>query len=278
MPVIDPVSGSAPPDGPCGWAVDTTCVPGWDALPAGIRVAATDWATYILWALSGRQFGACSVTVRPCGPTCGNNFGYLTFPVNSGGSAGGMGPWMVPWIDNGLWRNCGCAGGCSCSARCEVALPGPVVTIDEVQVDGITLPVDAYRLDHVRSIPVLVRIDGECWPECQDMDAGIDEPGSFAITYQRGTAVPHAGTLAAGQLAGEFAKACQGGDCVLPQQLASLTRNGVEVQVVDPASLLEDGLTGIANVDLWIRAVNPARRPMRSRVMSPDIPGPRWAI
>lgn len=281
MPVINPapqVVPVVPGDGPCAWPVNTTCVPGWDDYPADVQEAATDWATYILWALSGRQFSPCPVTIRPCGPRCTGPNGYLTWPVNAGSVTGGNPPWMIPWIDNGLWRNCGCTGGCSCKATCEVALPGPVAQIDEVIVDGVVVPESAYRLDILKGIPVLVRTDGECWPECQDMDANLDEAGSFGITYRQGVAVPVAGQLAAGQLAGEFAKACSGADCVLPQQLASLSRNGVEVTVLDPAQLDELGLTGIANVDLWIRAVNPARRAQRSRVYSSDIQGPRYTL
>ena len=281
MPVINPIAQVVPVipgDGPCGWTVNTTCVPGWDDYPADVQQAATDWATYVLWALSGRQFAPCPVTIRPCGPRCSGPNGYFTWPVNAGSVTGGNPPWMIPWIDNGLWRNCGCTGGCSCKATCEVALPGPVASIDEVIVDGVTLPESAYRLDVLKGIPVLVRIDGECWPECQDMDAQLDESGSFGITYRQGVAVPVAGQLAAGQLAGEFAKACSGADCMLPQQLASLSRNGVEVTVLDPAQLDELGLTGIANVDLWIRAVNPARRAQRSRVYSSDIQGPRYTL
>lgn len=279
MPVINPIleTGVPPADGPCDWLIDVTCVENWDTFPPTVQAAAQSWATYILWALTGRQFGACPVTVRPCGPKCQGPNGYLTFPVNAGASGAGF-PWMVPWIDNGVWRNCGCAGGCTCSADCEVRLLGPVAGIEEVRVDGIVLDPTAYRLDFDRATPVLVRTDGECWPECQDMNAGTDEVGSFAVTYLYGTAVPMSGRLAAGMLAGEFAKACAGAECALPQQLASLTRNGVDVQVVDPTSFLEDGLTGIANVDLWIRAVNPARRPQRSRVFSPDITGPRISL
>ena len=28
----------------------------------------------------------------------------------------------------------------------------------------------------VRSVAVLVRTDGECWPDCQDMDLDLTEP------------------------------------------------------------------------------------------------------
>ena len=280
MPAINPVvPGAVFPleEGPCSWPLDLSCVADWASFPPAVQSAAQAWSTYILWALTGRRYGPCSITVRPCGPRCLGLSGYLTFPVALGTTSGSGAPWMIPWIDNGLWRNCGCTGGCTCSATCEIALPGPVAVIDEVQVDGVILPSSSYRLDMMKGIPVLVRTDGECWPDCQDMDADVGEPGSFAITYQRGTPVPRAGQIAAGILAGEFAKNCQGADCQLPQQLASLSRNGVEVTVVDPASLLENGLTGIAQVDLWIRSVNPTRKAQRSRVYSPDMMGPRFA-
>lgn len=280
MPVVNqviPSPAESTEEGPCNWPIELACVPEWATYPPGVQSAAASWAVYILWALTGRQYGPCSVSLRPCSAKCGNVGGYVSFPVGLGGTTGGMGPWVIPWIDNGVWRNCGCTGGCSCKAPCEVMIPGPVAFIDEVRVDGAVVPSTAYRLDSYRGIPVLVRIDGECWPECQDVESDIDEPGAFSIMYQRGVAVPRAGQLAAGELAREFARACSGADCALPQQLASLSRNGVEVQVADPTSLFENGLTGIANVDLFIKAVNPYRRGARARVYSPDAPAVRYS-
>lgn len=281
MPVINPIlvdPTAVGPEGPCGWTMDTTCVPDWGTYTPNVQAAATEWARWILWALTGRRFGACEVTVRPCGPRCGAWGGYLAWPVNAGGVSGGTVPWMIPWIDNGVWRNCGCTGGCSCRATCEIILPGPVQSVSEVRVDGVVLPDTAYRLDYVRSMPTLVRVDGECWPECQNMDLATDQPGTFSVTYLKGEALPLAGAIATGKLAGEFAKACSGADCVLPQQLASLSRNGVEVQVVDPTEVLANGLTGVSDVDLWIRAVNPYGRPQRSRVYSPDLMPARYQL
>lgn len=261
---------STPPPGAlCNWEIDTTCCPDWDTYSAPVQERAVAWATEILDALSGRQFARCAVTVRPCGPKCKNFGGYMTFPVNYPGSTGSGTPWMVPWIDNGVWRNCGCTGGCSCEATCQVLLPTPVASITEVMIDGVVLDSSAYRLDNGR---ILVRTDGDCWPDCQDIDLANDAVGAFAVTYLPGRALPRAGEIAAGQLACQFAKACVGSDdCVLPQQLASLSRNGVEVSVVDPTEFLESGLTGIADVDLWIRAVNPQRKAQRSRVLSGDV-------
>lgn len=282
MPVINPApfgpNDPTPAPGPCDWPIDTSCCPEWSSFDPAVQVNAAAWATEILDALTGRQFSQCSVNYRPCGPRCGQTFGYLTWPVGSPQSAGGGVPWMTPYVDSGVWRNCTCGGGCTCRASCEVPFPSSVAHVVSVAVDGVFLDPSAFRLDSYRGIPTLVRTDGECWPQCQDMDTDIGDAGSFVITYKPGRTLPVAGRLAAGELACDFAKACVGQDCSLPQQLASLSRNGVEVQVVDPSALLEDGLTGLANVDRWVRAVNPTRRPQRSRVYSPDISGPRFTL
>lgn len=272
MPVIEPTSPAAvvpSEEGPCNWALDLSCCPDWSTFAPAVQSAATAWATYLLWTLTGRRYGPCSLSVRPCGPKCEGMGGYLTWPVGAPSSSGSGSPWMIPFVDNGIWRNCGCAGACSCRARCEVLLTGPVAVIDEVKIDGVVLDPSAYRLDNGST---LVRTDGECWPECQDMNVGPDDVGAFVVTYQQGVPVPRAGQIAAGKLACQFAKACAGdGDCVLPQELQSLTRNGVEVSVVDPSVLPESILTGIADVDRWVRAVNPASLSQRPRVLSPDL-------
>lgn len=266
---------STPP--PCDWPINTDCCPDWDTYDPAVQANATTWATQILNSLTGYRYAQCPVTYRPCGPKCLTGFGYLSWPVNAPSTGSGF-AWMTPYVDAGVWRNCGCSGGCSCRASQEVPFPTSVAAVTEVMIDGVVLAATNYRLDSYRGIPVLVRTDGEPWPECQDMDADPDEVGAFTITYQPGEVLPLAGQLAAGELACEFAKACVGGDCVLPQQLASMTRNGVEIQVSDPTELLAQGLTGVANVDLWIRSVNPYRRSQRSRVMSPDLAGPRFNV
>lgn len=255
--------------GACDWILNTSCCSGWDAYPAPLKATATDWAVGILDSLTGHQYSQCPVTIRPCGPRCSGYGGYMTWPAGWPGQTGSGQPWMLPYIDGGgQWRNCTCGdGGCSCSARCEVPIPGPA-TVTEVRVDGLVLDSSAYRVD---SGHLLVRTDGECWPHCQDMNVGTDEAGSFAVTLSPGLPLPPAGKIAAGELACEFAKACSGdSSCALPQQLQSLTRQGIDVQVMDASAVVADGLTGLANVDLWIRSVNPKSKRQRSRVFSLD--------
>lgn len=282
MPVINEIPfgplDPTPAPGPCDWQIDTTCCPDWATFTPTVQANSIAWASQILDALTGRRFSRCAVNYRPCGPRCMTGFGYLAWPVGSPASGGGGLPWMTPYVDAGIWRNCGCAGGCSCKASQEIPFPSSVAQVIEVKIDGLTLDPSSFRIDSYRGVPTLVRTDGQPWPQCQDMDADMDEIGAFVITYRPGDSLPLAGRMAAGELACEFAKACMGADCQLPQQLASLSRNGIEVQVADPTALLDQGLTGIANVDLWVKTVNPARRPQRSRIYSGDISGPRFTL
>lgn len=251
---------------PCDWTINTSCCPAWDDYEAGVQATATTLAVALLDRLTGYRYNQCPVTVRPCGKPCSGFGGYMTWPVDAGDG------WMTPFVDNGVWRNCGCTGGCSCRASCEIVIGTPVASVTEVTIDGATLDPDAYRLDHDRRGPLLVRTDGECWPECQDMDAAADAVGAFTVTYVPGELLPADGAVYAGMLACQFAKACVGaGDCALPAQLQSLTRDGVDVTVLDPSTLPEAILTGIAEVDRFIRSVNPGNLRQRTRVFSGDV-------
>lgn len=270
MPVIGEVAAEGDPviPGPCDWPLDVSCVPLWDTYTNEQRSRAISWATFILDALTGRQFAQCPITVRPCGPACSMAFGYQTYPAMAPVS-GAPGTWMSPYVLNGVWRNCGCAGGCTCAPACRVHLGRPVASVVEVKVDGLVLDPSAYTLVG----QWLARTDGgECWPSCQDAATPDTEEGTFSVTFSPGRALPVAGQTAAGLLAGEFIKACAGGDCVLPPQIASLTRQGVDVEFVSPETVFSDGRTGIREVDLFITAVNPSGLRRRARVMSPDVP------
>lgn len=267
MPVVDGGFSASAVPGPCEWPLDTTCVAGWDTYTPEQQARATTLAVFVLDALTGHQFAQCPVTVRPCGQTCGMPNSYMTWPVDSP-AASSPSLWMTPYLLNGVWRNCGCGGGCDCSPVCKVQLNAPVAAVTEVKIDGLVLDPSAYRLVG----PWLARTDGgECWPSCQDPSVPDTETGTFSVTYSPGRPLPAAGRIAAGVLAGEFVRACAGGSCVLPPQITSLTRQGVDVEFISPTDALTNGRTGIREVDLFIESVNPAALRQRSRVGSPDI-------
>jgi hypothetical protein len=268
VPVINPIPAASPVvTGPCGWTVDTGCIPNWDTYDSAAQTRAIAYATFVLDALTGRQFSQCPVTVRPCGTGCGNPSGYMTWPVSAPAS-GSPGVWMAPYVLNGVWRNCMCVGGCSCAPECRVDLGVPVAEVTEVKVNGLTLDPAAYQLIG----PWLARVDGgECWPACQDPATPDTEDGTFSVTYRPGRPLPVAGQIAAGALAGEFVKACAGAACGLPANVASLTRQGVDVELIPASEVLTEGRTGIREVDLFIQAVNPGNLRSRPRVYSPDV-------
>lgn len=278
MPVINPpqvLPPPAPSEQACDWPIDTSCCPTWSTYTPEQQAAATTWASNLLWRLSGRRFGPCTITVRPCGAGCTFAGGYMTYPVQRDGGWGGYGwgggSWF-PYISNGTWFNCGCAGACSCRATQEVWLPGPVASVSEVSVEGMVLDPSAYRVDNQNT---LVRTDGGEWPRCQNLDLSLpSDVDTFFVTYQRGTPVPTDGAIAAGMLACAFAKDCASG-CGLPGNLSTLTRQGVEITMVDPTTDIGIDLTGITQVDLWLRSVNPGRLAQRSTVWSPDVEAPR---
>lgn len=268
----------------CDWPIDTTCCTAWEAVPdpdqAARQEAAEAFATWALWALTGRRLGTCPVTVRPCWRPC-NPRTYMTFGVWMTGY--GVGDSAMTWIPyvgaDGEWRNCGCMGLCCCGVSCEVWLPGPVASITEVKINNVVLDNTggaAYRVDDGQ---YLVRHDGECWPECANLDVPATSPdNTFVVTYGLGIpldiATPRgrAAALAAGALACEYLRACMGGPCVLPQQVTSISRGGVNFEVIDPATLFEDGLTGVKLADDFIRYENPYKLREAPTVWSPDMP------
>ncbi len=96
---------------PCNWTVDHSCCPNWDDFDASVQQRADEYATMVLWASTGRRFGLCEVTVRPCGRFRGSsmpNWGWGAMWDRGGGL---WWPYLGP---DGLWRNCGCVNWCNC--------------------------------------------------------------------------------------------------------------------------------------------------------------------
>lgn len=244
----------------CAWTIDTGCCDIWDDLAPDDKVRATQWATDVMWAATGRQFGTCPITVRPCFNETYNGLGVWW-------SDGGF----LPYVFNGLWYNsgCGCLGRCCCQPLpfTQAWLPGPVAGVSEVRVDGVVVDSASYRVDDAQW---LVRQDGLTWPHCQDYNLAAGLTGTWDVTYFRGTPVPDSVLAGAGTLACEYAKACKGSACRLPSRMSSIIRQGVSITMVDIDTLLRDGFTGLVEVDQIIRAFNPGRLTHRLRVLSPD--------
>ena len=260
--------------GPCNWPVSYAGCGGTmpeplASMPASGVEVFESMATEYLWRWTERRFGECPVTVRPCRQDCNEASTFL----------GGQTPYLpgrgAPWIPalvDGKWYNIGCSCGdmCSCAKVQQISLPGPIMSVDEVIIDGQLVLGTAYQ---VQNDKWLVRVDGGSWPTCNDLSAdsslGLGQPGTWQVTYTKGSEVPIGGQVAAGVLAVEFAKsACGDKDCALPKRLASISRQGVTMAVLDTFDDIEVGHTGIWVIDSWVASVRKA--PQRSRVASPD--------
>lgn len=242
------------------WPVDEGCCAELANYSVEVQNRAKALATQTLHMLTGYRVGGCPQTVRPCRKDCTGE-GYYT---SWGSYIRLMNPVLVA---PGTWLNipCGCGQNpCGCKELCEIELPGPVGFVASVWVDGAEVPSTAYRVDDGKW---LVRIDGECWPDCQDLEAGPFDAGAFSITYLQGIPVDGLGAYAAGVLACEFAKACSGGKCRLPSGVTSIVRQGVSYDFA--SGVFSDGLTGIREVDAWVAIYNPFHAKMASTVWTP---------
>jgi hypothetical protein len=148
---------------------------------------------------------------------------------------------------------------CGCSHL--VPLRGvPVIELEDVKVGDRRL-----RLTEVAILDyswLSLGDESNCWGSCEDV----------TVTYSYGARPPALGRMAARELANQFIWYATSDDrCSIPERVTSISRQGVSWAMLDPQDFLDDGRTGIYQVDLFLKAVNPERRRMRSRVFTPDI-------
>ena len=252
----------------CSWIVeDPVCCDCWTGADPRMREQAILWASSIMYARTGRQFGLCPVTVRPCLKTACNGRGNWMFWAWSGSL-------WTPYIWNGTWYNCFCADVCCCEPRCQVQLAGPVNSIVEVTISGVPVDPATYRVDDYQW---LVRQGGECWPTCPNMDNASGGTDVWEVTYMRGRPVPDDVLAATAILACEYVKFCRGdSSCRLNSRVTAMIRQDVSIQFVPPDTMLSLGLTGVGIVDEIITSHNPAGLKYQPRVFSTaNTPWPR---
>ena len=254
----------------CPWPLDPACLTEeWTAFAPEIQERATLLASATLQRLSGYRVGACPITVRPCKKGCAGSWPSYYDYFGSTGTSGSF--WPQNW--SGVWINsCGCTGtDCACTALCEVELPGPVNNVSEVLLNGVEVDPDDYRVDSNR---LVWTGDTECpWPTCQDLAAPDTAPGTFSITYLNAYPVDALASYAAGVLAVEFARACNGDNCRLPPGVTSVSRQGVSYEVASGA--FPNGMSGIREVDAFIALWNPDTLREQPKVWFPGITSPR---
>ena len=146
-----------PGEGPCdSWDLDLRCLDDDGSVsdpclgdgtpvPQEIVDAMILAASQFMWAATGRQFGTCTATIRPCRKDC--NESCCISPETGF-------PWTPVHLTDGSWTNisCDCDDGCSCVSRCSINLPYPVCSIYEVVIDGEALDPSMYRVENHRKL------------------------------------------------------------------------------------------------------------------------------
>lgn len=215
-------------------------------------------ALYYLWVATGRQFGLCPRTYRPCRQDCRDLVGVYgpVFPT-------------IPYKLNGSWFNltCGkCPGSCGCDMVSEVFIQNTHSVVN-IREDGIDY--DPFGMVAVYDHERIIRVDGLEWPACQNLSQ-VDGVGTWSITVMQGKPWPVGVGVIAGILACELAKACTGAaGCRLPQRVQTITRQNVTVGFQDRFEGLAQLHTGLWEVDAFIESSRWDRFGQAS-IVSPD--------
>ena len=231
---------------PAGWEPDTAVLGSqWAVLDPDVAAAALSLAEAELWALSGRRFGVWTVELAPYLPARRPWYGVDAYTAA---------PWGGYTFDAaaGTAR----AWGAEVAGNRAFRLPGPVVSVAQVHLDGAVMdPAHWVRDPDGRLVWAAPATVGPGWPVAQDVYAP-----RWTVTYTRGTPVPAAGRVALARYAMELAKGMGAAPADrIPGRARDVTRAGTSLSLAAPEDVANAGLTGVPLVDAWLRAVNPHR-------------------
>jgi len=103
----------------------------------------------------------------------------------------------------------------------------------------------------------------------------LTEVGTFGVSFMFGQPPPVGGIRAAKIYAREQCLRAMGQPNQLPTRVTSISRQGVSAVVLDLMDFISQGRTGVADVDQWIKSVNPYFLTRPASVWSPDIGRPQ---
>jgi hypothetical protein len=217
-------------------------------------------ASYLLWAMSGRKYTGTTIVTERYTCTLRNNRMGPSVKTNSPILFGGD-VYNIPTDDYDEYSEL-MTDGMSPDAR--IKLRGrPVIKIHSIRNKHgkILDPSNYYLVDH----STIHIVAGTPWTPC-----------NTEITYEYGAAVPMAGKMAARTLATEFAKLWAGDEeCMLPQRVTSVSRQGVSYTILDNQEFIEELRTGLYAVDLFLKTANPDNARRKAKVFSVDNPRAR---
>lgn len=166
-----------------------------------------------------------------------------------------------------------CTDGPECPCRRErfLRLPTNVQEILDVWIDGVRLDPRTYALldyNRLHPVPNSLRFPVEKDP--------LTDPEPIRIEYVAGVQPPPLLKTATARLARELLD--DGDISDLPDGIRTVTRHGLQAEVVNPEDLLEDGRTGMYEIDLVIQTLNPRGAYAKPEFRTPDVAKHRGVI
>ena len=136
----------------------------------------------------------------------------------------------------------------------------PARRIISITVNGKVQNVDDYQL---RNFSYIIKKNGQHWT--------FTSHDEVIVEYEYGNKPPKIGEEAAIKLANELILAIENDpNCAIPANVTSVSRQGMSFQMTDPQIFIEQGRTGIREVDLFIAATNPTKARKQSRLFTPN--------
>lgn len=214
-------------------------------------------ASYLMWSLSGRKYsGITTVTERYVCATLSYRYGPSIRNNKAELILGDV--YNIPYTDMDSYTAVTTDG---LSPQSRLRLRGrPITKIHTIRNrSGVVVdPSSYYLVDH----STIQAVSGAKWTPCD-----------IEVTYTYGTEPPALGRLAARTLAFEFCKLWNGDDdCMLPQRVTSVSRQGVSYTILDSQEFIDDLRTGLYVVDMFLKSVNPDKARAKARVFTPDVP------
>jgi hypothetical protein len=214
-------------------------------------------ASNLLWAMSGRKYsGITTVTERYVCATLSYRYGPSVRNNKAELVLGDV--YNIPYSDMDSYTAVTTDG---LSPQSRIRLRGrPVSKIHTIRNRNGTVvePTSYYLVDH----STIQATAGSRWTPCD-----------IEVTYTYGIDPPTMGKMAARTMAMEFCKLWNGDDdCILPQRVTSVSRQGVSYTILDSQDFIAELRTGLYAVDLFLKSVNPDGARAKARVFTPDVP------
>ena len=142
----------------------------------------------------------------------------------------------------------------------------PVRTIHSVTVEGELLDPSKYKLRNGTTL-YLDRYRVDC---CRGRLKEVDVDYTYGVVE-----LPAILRRAVDVMAEQIVLADADSDnCKIPERVTSVSRQGVSWTLIDPQDFLQDGRTGIYEVDIAIKTLNPHNARRRARVFTTDVAAP----